>query len=529
MKTERQLAVLAQALLISFAGVGLNAAQVEGRLTINPAQMPRMGTVDDRFQSYNIEMVEVTGGRFWKPYAAQFDSNTAKLAQGNQPAGMDPSLYQYRPPIDLTNPRLRKLAAALGPAYLRVSGTWANTTYFHNSDDAAPTSPPKGFNGILTRSQWRGVVEFARSADAEIVTSFAISPGTRDASGVWAPDQALQLVNYTKSIGGRIAAAEFMNEPNIAEIGGAPKGYDAAAYARDVAIFRGFAKGALPGMVFLGPGAVGESTLMAPSSFHSLSSADLLTATGPVFDVISYHSYGAVSSRCGSFGGSATTSSDAALTDEWLARPSKIEEFYSGIRDRFEPGKPMWNTETAQAACGGDRWASTFLDSFRYLNQLGTLAQRGVQVNIHNTLAASDYGLLDEATYTPRPNYWAALLWRKLMGVIVLDPGSSKATTLHIFAQCMRNQPGGVTLLVINANKELSQTLEIPASSERFSLTAQKLTDTHVQLNGVDLELGADNTLPMLTGEPTKVGPVSFPPASITFLAIKQTDNPSCR
>jgi hypothetical protein len=43
---------------------------------------------------------------------------------------MDPALYRQRPPIDLTNPRLRKLAAALGPAYVRVSGTWANTTYF---------------------------------------------------------------------------------------------------------------------------------------------------------------------------------------------------------------------------------------------------------------------------------------------------------------------------------------------------------------------------------------------------------------
>ena len=54
----------------------------------------------------------------------------------------------------------------------------------------------------------------------------------------------------------------------------------------------------------------------------------------------------------------------------------------------------MWNTETAQAACGGDRWASTFLDTFRYLNQLGILAKRGVQVHMHNTLASSDYGLL---------------------------------------------------------------------------------------------------------------------------------------
>ena len=32
-------------------------------------------------------------------------------------------------------------------------------------------------------------------------------------------------------------------------------------------------------------------------------------------------------------------------------------------------------------------------------------------------LAASDYSLLDESTgFTPKPNYWGALLWRRLMG-----------------------------------------------------------------------------------------------------------------
>ena len=84
------------------------------------------------------------------------------------PAGMDPNLYQQRPPIDLTNPRLRKLAAALGPAYVRVSGTWANTAYFHNSDQPAPKTPPKGFGGVLTRLQWKGVIDFAHAVDAKL-------------------------------------------------------------------------------------------------------------------------------------------------------------------------------------------------------------------------------------------------------------------------------------------------------------------------------------------------------------------------
>lgn len=31
-------------------------------VSLDPAKMPRIGTVDERFQSYNIEMVEVIGG-----------------------------------------------------------------------------------------------------------------------------------------------------------------------------------------------------------------------------------------------------------------------------------------------------------------------------------------------------------------------------------------------------------------------------------------------------------------------------------
>ena len=266
--TRKMLAAFAvTAALTASAGCLCFAAPADPP-TVAPATMPRVGTIDERFQSYNIEMVEVTGGRFWKPYAS---TSAPEKPSTNQPSGMDPSLYEYRPPIDLSNPRLRKLAAALGPAYLRVSGTWANTTYFQNSDGPPQTTPPTGFKAVLTRQQWKGVIDFSHAANAEIVTSFAISAGTRDSSGVWTPDQASQIVAYTQSVGGKIAAAEFMNEPTFAVIGGAPNGYDAAAYARDFAVFRAFAKQSVPGMLILGPGGVGEGTSLAPASMHLLS------------------------------------------------------------------------------------------------------------------------------------------------------------------------------------------------------------------------------------------------------------------
>ena len=259
---------------------------------------------------------------------------------------------------------------------------------------------------------------------------------------------------------------------------------------------------------------------------------DLLKATGPVSDVFSYYSYGAVSKWCAAMGASATTTPGAALSDEWLSRVDRIEAFYAGLRDRFEPGKPLWNTETADAACGGDPWASTFLDTFRYLDQRGRMSKRGVQVNIHNTLASSDYGLLDENTFAPRPNYWAALLWRKLMGTTVLDPGASPAPSLHLYAHCLRGRPGGVALLAINTDRTASHSLELALPAGRYTLSApsaQNLEDAHVQLNGIQLKLGGGDSLPELAGVSTQSGKLIFAPATITFLAIPTANNASCQ
>jgi len=499
--------------------------------------MRKIGTVDDRFQSYNVEMVEVIGGRFWKPYrdVDALLKTQSSVGQSNEdaaaaPAGMDPNLYHQRPPIDLTNPRLRKLAAALGPAYVRVSGTWANTAYFQNSDQSAPKMPPKGFGGVLTRQHWKGVIDFVHAVDAKLVTSFATSAGTRNGAGVWTPDQARQLLAYTKSIGGSIAAAEYMNEPTYAEMGGAPKGYDAAAYGRDFSVFLPFVKKAAPDMIVLGPGGVGEGIPLLPIGLagNAIKTEDILKATGPQFDGFSYHSYGATSKRCASMGPASQTTAESALSEDVLSRADRIEAFYAGLRDTYEPGKPLWLTETADAACGGNPWASTFRDSFRYLDQLGRLSKRGVQVHMHNTLASSDYGLLDDSTMMPRPNYWAALLWHEFMGTMVLDPGLSSASSLHIYAHCLRGQPGGVALLAINTDASASQSFDIATAAERYTLSAPNLEAGSVQLNGSELKLGQDDALPILTGISTSSGRLTLPPTTITFLAIPNANNTSC-
>lgn len=499
-------------------------------LSLNPAKMPRIGTVDDRFQSYNVEMLEVTGGKFWKPYSSLAkQSKGATASSGDTPTGMDPNMYEYRPPVDLTNPRLRKLAEALGPAYIRVSGTWANTTYFKDSPGPAPKTPPSGFGGVLTQEQWKAVVDFSKAVNAQIVTSVAISPGVRDATGRWTPIEAAKVFAYTKSVGGSIAATEFMNEPDAASMGGAPKGYDAAEYGKDVTVFKAFLTAHSPGTLLLGPGSVGEGGSMVLPNQGFIPSTDLLTAAGPAFDVFSFHVYPAVSKRCSSMGASSTTNAEDALSAEWLARPQAIETYYAGLRDKFEPGKPLWITETADTACGGNPWASTFLDTFRYLNQLGMMAHDGVQVVMHNTLDSSDYGLLHEGDFVPRPNYWAAVLWRRLMGTIVLQPEKSPSENLHLYAHCLRGVPGGVAVLAINADRKASQTLSLPRASERYTLSAEPLQSGQIRLNGVTLELGANDAMPSLKGASSHAGTFTMLPETITFIGIPDAGNDACK
>jgi heparanase 1 len=335
-------------------------------------------------------------------------------------------------------------------------------------------------------------------------------------------------VDYTKSLGVPIAAAEFMNEPNLAAMGGAPAGYDAAAYGRDFKRFRAFAREAAPEMQILGPGSVGEGGLLSSGRLVGLASRELLAAAGPGVDAFSYHHYGAVSRRCARLGQGGTTPEDA-LSEPWLARTDATLGFYRTLRDELEPGKPIWLTETADAACGGNPWGASFLDSFRYVDQLGRLARQGVQVVAHNTLAASDYGLVDDRTLAPRPNYWAALLWRRLMGSTVLDSGLPARAGLHVYAHCLRDAPGGVALLVINTDKAIASTLRIPAASKRYILSSADLQSAQVRLNGSELTWDGKGELPRLEGTSAAAGDVAFAPATISFLAVPGASNRACR
>ena len=306
------------------------------------------------------------------------------------------------------------------------------------------------------------------------MTSFAISPGVRDDTGAWTPDQLAKLLAYTASVGGSIAAAEFFNEPNLAVIGGAPRAtmpQPTAATSRVPAVHpqgRAWPAGPRP-RIRVGRRAAGE---LPRDQERRHADGD-----GPGVDVFSYHFYGGVSKRCAGEARQAArgqTSPEAALSEEWLSRTERDARFYAALRDRFEPGRPLWLTETGETGLRRQPLGLDVHRDFRYVEQLGRLAKLGVQVVMHNTLAASDYALIDEETLEPRPSYWAALLWRRLMGTTVLDAGPSPAPGVHVYRALPGRQAGWRRAPGRQHRTSAARDLAVPMRGERYTLASAR-------------------------------------------------------
>lgn len=338
---------------------------------VNPKEMKYIGSVDGRYQSYNVEMVEVVGGKFWKPYKMMDSLPSGKATSTYDISQNNNQMYRQLAPVNLADKRLITLAKGLAPAYVRVSGTWANAIYFQDNDKPKMKKAPPGFVNVLTRKEWKGVIDFIKATDSKLVTSFTVSNGVRNAQGVWTPKEAQKIVDYTKSIGGSIAAAELFNEPTMPTAGGAiNKNYNAGNFAKDEAAFKSWARKEVPDMLLLGPGSVGEgipNVTFAMGGMKILSTDSMMSAEPkPMFDVFSYHYYGAASMRMMQSGPFSIKAANA-LDSNWLRKTDTVADYYIGLRDKYNPGKPIWITETAEAAAGGDLFSATYLDCFRYL------------------------------------------------------------------------------------------------------------------------------------------------------------------
>lgn len=499
-------------------------------IKLSPDTLRQLRTVDERLVSYNVEMTEVTGGTFWKAYSPEeiagtkpFEGPVGSLANHTAMA----ALMQFYPPIDLKSEKLRKLAKGIGPAWVWVSGTWSTKTYY-DFDGKMGGKSPEGYQNVLTRDQWLGVLDFCRDIGAKLMISVANCAGLHSADEPWNPSQAEQIFALSKKYGVPIDAAEFMNEPNMLAMSGAPEGCTAANFVRDQDLFNRWLHENYPGCLAVGPcstvGIIGEDGDNALGGgiadvMPSVSTDELMDGATEPMEVYSYHYYNGVSERLQSIMPKAHWSPEKAHTEEYLAVAPGMARSNAPLRDRYVPGGQMWVTESGDAG-GGDTWASTYLDVLRTLNELGGFSAVTDGIIFHNTLASSDYGYLKPEVFDPRPNFFAVVLWNRLMGTTVYDAAEPIRESAHVYAHSRRDGKPGKAYLVINNSMTETTTVELPGKAEIYQLTAETPRASVMQCNGKALTLGEGYALPAMDPVAAE-GTLTLPALSCTFIVTE--------
>ena len=480
-------------------------------------------TVDERLMSYNVEMTEVTGGTFWKAYTPaqiagteEFPSITGMHEMAN--------LMQWYDPIRSTDPRLIKLAKEFGPVWVRVSGTWATKTYYDFDGKGMPT----GYQSSLSRQQWENLINFVDAVGGKLLISVANCEGLHSAQEPWNPSEAEKIFALSKELGHPIDAVEFTNEPNMFQVTGFPAGYTVEHYIRDQELFHNWVKANYPDTILVGPCTVDTMKMGDMSSAGvgaafgtTCSTDDLLSGAVIMPQVFSYHYYNGISERLAAVMPQAHWPASMATSEPYLAMAGLAARGAVPYRDKYVPGGQMWVTESGDAGGGGDTWASTYLDVPRTLNELGEFCTITDGVIFHNTLASSDYGFLDHHDYSPRPNYFAALLWTRLMGQTVFGSGIALQEGAHVYCHNRKDGKDGYAYLVINNSTTEATSVELPQEAEVYVLAGRDgMRSSVMTLNGNDLVLGENDALPALEPVKQAAGAMELAPGSCAFILM---------
>jgi len=255
---------------------------------------------------------------------------------------------------------------------------------------------------------------------------------------------------------------------------------------------------------------------------YSCSTDELMEGCTEKLDVFSYHYYNGISERLESVMPAAHWPAESALTEPYLAVAGRAVRAFAPFRDKYCPGGEMWVTESGDAGGGGDTWASTYTDVLRTLNELGDFATVTDGVIFHNTLASSDYGFLQHGTFEPRPNYFAVLLWTRLMGTTVYATGEPIREGAHVFAHSRKDGKDGLVYLVINTSETETTTVELPTDATVYTLNGKNgdKRASVMTLNGRDLVLGENDELPDLSGAAAPAGKLELAPITCTFIVL---------
>lgn len=475
------------------------------RVTVSVDSSTVTRFVDNRYLSFAIDTSAVVGGKWWDPKAER-----TELGSGTVKA----------PIFDFDRPRLDALTRALAPAYLRIGGSEADKVYYDLSraDDGAP--PPPGYESVLTRAQWDAVNAFARRNRLSLVMTLNAGPSARDPDRRWIPTNAEALIRYTASKGYRVALWELGNELNLFWfVHGLSAQLPAALYADDLGHLRAIVARLDPDAGVSGQAAAFWPILGEPLGLLFGFQVQFAEQSGPDTDTFGWHYY-PQQSRRGPIASRRATPG-RLLDPDNLDEVAHWAEHNARLRDENSPGRPLWLSETGNAQFGGEPGLSDrYLASLWWLDQLGLLAVHHHDVVVRQTLSGSNYQLITDDTLEPLPDYWASLLWKRLMGPGVFITTVSGSEKVRVYAH---QTPSRATMTILLINLDHQRGAQIDGleldGAELYAATSTNLFGTNVRLNGETLEMVDDVTLPDLSPAPAP-SPLVVHPLSYSFVVV---------
>lgn len=424
--------------------------------------------LDDDYLSLTIDTSLLLGGHWW---------GTEKKIR-NGVAG------ESTPALDLKNPRLRAYASALSPAMLRIGGTEADRLRYKMGKKAAAASgfqpPAEGTEEetgishefVLRKGLWKRLHEFLSETGLSLLFTLSAGPADRDAEGNWKEDNARKLIAYSHRKGFPVAAWELGNEVNAYPfIHGLAHRVSPSRYAADFERLGRLARALDPDAKLVGPASAVWPRIGEP---NPLIRALCASPAAPFLDAVSWHyypqqsSYGRVATRRATEGNMLSP----RRLDEAQRRNARVRASIE-LATKYRPmGEPIqnWVTETAHALYGGEPGLSdSFVSTLWWLDELGLLAREGATKVFRQALVGARYGLLDQDSMDPRPDYYASFLWKKLMGNLVVTerPGVEVDRKLRLYVH-VDKKTASWTVLAINLSRKRSAriAIELPATPE---------------------------------------------------------------
>jgi len=202
---------------------------------------------------------------------------------------------------------------------------------------------------------------------------------------------------------------------------------------------------------------------------------------------------------------------------------------------------------------GAENVSDRFVSGFWYLAQLGYLASNGYGgmhreqywdglMGEHDSgLEGQDYYGLLQKDYTPTPDLYTHILWKRLVGGNVLAAklaGASGSPPLLAYAFCRRGSSAGAVVLALANLLPSGAALRLDglaaAPRVEYILTAPTLTGTDVLLNGAPLRPhpAPNHSLPDVAAMGRAVAApadlVLLPPHSYGFIELPDARARAC-